>query len=88
MRILSVQQLLSICFIILLRLASCDAPHKELLPLWKCSGEYLDSLLMLALEATGQDVATSAAVLTLHVVLVYDWWEKHLHCLLTHNRLL
>jgi len=43
---------------------------------------------MLALEATGQDVATSAAAVTLHVVLVHDWWEKRLHCLLTHNRLL
>ena len=71
-----------------LRLASCDAPHKGLLPLWRCSGEYLDSLLMLALESSGQDVSTSAAAWTLHVVLIHDWWEKRLHCLLTHDRLL
>ena len=88
MRSLSVQHLLSICLIIFLRLASCDAPHKELLPLWRCSGEYLDSLLMLALESSGQDVSTSAAAWTLHVVLIHDWWEKRLHCLLTHHRLL
>ena len=43
------EQVLSTCFIILLRLVK--SPHKELLPLWVCSGEYWASLASLALES-------------------------------------
>ena len=82
------QQVFSISLILLLRLAEVELPHKDLSALWTCSGSYLDSLMCLALEALGCETAVNAAVATLDVVLMTDWWPYKLHCLMTHHALL
>ena len=88
MRSLCSEELLSICFIIFLRLATCAAPHKDLLPLWQSPGTYLDSLVTLSLESKAGHVSRNPAAWTLHVLLVADWWPRRFHSLKTHHSLL
>ena len=86
-RNLSVAELYSVIFILLLRLAFQPCPNADLARLWTCDPRYLDEIISLWVEANTGGIHSSAAVV-LDIVLTTDWWTYRLFTLRTCHSLL
>ena len=82
-RSLTVVQLCSVIFILLLRLAGEPCPNAVLHALWNSDPHYLDELISIWVQAitAGSD---SPAALVQHTILSTDWWPYRTFILMTY----
>ena len=86
-RNLTVAQLYSVIFILLLRLAGEPCPNADLERLWSCDPRYLDELISLWVEANAAGPHSPAALVQ-DIVLLTDWWSFKMFALMTYHSLL
>ena len=84
---LTVVQLCSVIFILLLRLAGEPCPNADLHALWNSDPHYLDELISIWVQAitAGSD---SPAALVQHTILSTDWWPYGTFILMTYHDVL